>query len=475
MRNAGSVFVARARATSSALHRFWRSIGGVSVAIAAVCAGVLMPSARAGAQGSPTRDTSRVSIDSLAARLERTEAALELLRQQMATESGTSVRTRSRLQIDLWARLLMNGFLSRGPVNSADVPTLVTTEVGPGSTVTRRAVGFSLRQTRVGLSVFVDSVAGATFDGDFDVDFFAGGQSGPDEEYQFPEPRLRTAKFTLRWPRTELMLGGETPLISDLSPVTVASVGVPGFSEAGNLWNWLPQVRLTRELGAITLGNTAMHWAIQGAVLHPFSGITVGSGEEGVDAGVRSGRPYLESRLRTRWGADASPAGAAPGDAGGEIGVGVHQGWIRTADNTLTTSNALSVDARLGLPFALELRGEAYRGRALAGLGGGGIDQNFGIAAAGQTRGKPLRDVGGWTQLNWKAHPAVITGVGCGIDVPNAADLPERERNASCAEHVLWRPAQPLVFGVELRQLRTSYASQVQRGTHLNFSFGFEL
>ena len=91
--------------------------------------------------------------------------------------------------------------------------------------------------------MFVDSVAGASFDGDFDVDFFAGGQAGPEQEYQFPEPRLRMAKFTLHWPRTELLLGGETPLISDLNPVTVASVGVPGFSEAGNLWNWLPQVR----------------------------------------------------------------------------------------------------------------------------------------------------------------------------------------------------------------------------------------
>ena len=115
-------------------------------------------------------------------------------------------------------------------------------------------------------------------------------------------------------------------------------------------------------------------------MLHPFSGLTLGTDDEGVDAGVRSGRPYLESRLRTRWGADATPAGAGPGDAGGEIGVGVHRGWIRNADNALATSDAFSVDARIGLPYSLELRGEGYTGQALAGLGGGGIDQNFGIA-----------------------------------------------------------------------------------------------
>ena len=488
MPDVSSALASRTRGADAAYDRCWKAAVRVATALWVVAA--MMPVARVHAQ-TPWRtrpdsgaiDTNRVAdsasrrvnVDSLAARLERTEAALELLKQQMATESGTSVRTRSRLQMDLWARVLMNGFMSRGQLNSADVPTFATNDPAPSGDVARRAVGFSLRQTRIGLSLFVDSVAGAAFDGDFDVDFFAGGQAGPEQEYQFPEPRLRTAKFTLHWPRTELLLGGETPLISDLSPVTLASVGVPGFSEAGNLWNWLPQIRVTREIATTSIGSTALHWAIQGAVLHPFSGLTLGTDDEGVDAGVRSGRPYLESRLRTRWGADATPAGAGPGDPGGEIGVGVHRGWIRNTDNALATSEAFSVDARLGLPYSFELRGEGYTGQALAGLGGGGIDQNFGIATTTAPFGAPLRDTGGWAQLNWKVHPTVITGVGCGMDAPRLSDLPERQRNMSCAEQAMWRPAQPLLFGVELRQLRTTYATQVLRGTHLNFSFGFEL
>lgn len=481
MRDVSSAFVSRTRGMDAEHDRCWRR--AVGVAAVAVVASVLVPRAYVSAQTS-TRDTSRVadtipvrpSIDSLAARLERTEAALALLRQQMSTESGTSVRTRSRLQLDLWARILMNGFMSRGALNSADVPTFAAPAVNPA--LTPRAVGLSLRQTRIGLSLFVDSVAGATFDGDFDADFFAGGQAGPTEEYQFPQPRLRTAKFTLRWPRTELLVGGETPLISDMSPVTVASVGVPGFAEAGNLWNWLPQIRVSREMATTALGQTPLHWAVQGAVLHPFAGESLEPATDGVDAGVRSGRPYLEARAHARWGTDATPTGAGPGDAGGDIGIGVHRGWIRSPDNSLVTSSAVSVDARIGLPREFELRGEAYRGTALAGLGGGGIDQNFGStpsATSTTTFGVPLRDTGGWTQLNWKAHPAFITGVGCGIDAPSLDDEPLRRRNVVCAEHVLWHPAQPLLFGVELRQLRTTYATGVLRGTHLNLSFGFEL
>jgi len=77
--------------------------------------------------------------------------------------------------------------------------------------------------------------------------------------------------------------------------------------------------------------------------------------------------------------------------------------------------------------------------------------------------------------VNWQAHPAVLTGVGCGIDAPAASDKPDRMRNASCAAHVLWRPAQPLLFGFEVRHLRTDYASRIATGTHFNFTFGFEL
>lgn len=448
----------------------------------------LAPVARGSAQGSPPRPDSsvrdssvrRLSADSLAARLERAEAAVELLRTQLATEASSGVRTRSRLQIELWARILVNGFASFGPLNSADVPTYATEEPSTptgGKAPAAQALGFSVRQSRMGLSVSVDSVLHGTFVADIELDFFAGGAAAPTEEYLFPQPRLRTARFTLRWSRTELLVGSETPLISGLTPVTVASVGIPGFADAGNLWNWLPQVRLTREVGATQLGSTPVHWAIQGAVLHPFSGVQQINEQSGVDAGVRSARPYLQARLRARWGPDEQEvaAGAGRSDAGGEVGVGIHRGWLRLSGDTLTTSDAVSLDARIGLHGGLELLGEAYRGRALAGLGGGGIGQNFGAPVGGAPFGPPLRDSGGWVQLNWRANPTLTTGAGCGVDAADVRDNPVRQRNESCAAHVLWRPAQPLLFGLEFRHLRTTYATRIASGSHINLSMGFEL
>jgi hypothetical protein len=124
------------------------------------------------------------------------------------------------------------------------------------------------------------------------------------------------------------------------------------------------------------------------------------------------------------------------------------------------------------------LRGEAYTGRLLRGLGGGAIGQGFGappVGAPAGTLGPPIRDVAGWAQLNVQPQETLITGVGCGVDLPNRDDAATRLQNTVCAAHVDWRPAQPLVFGIEYRQLGTRYSSGTFGARHLNFVFGFEL
>jgi hypothetical protein len=78
-------------------------------------------------------------------------------------------------------------------------------------------------------------------------------------------------------------------------------------------------------------------------------------------------------------------------------------------------------------------------------------------------------------QLNWRANPTLLTGAGCGIDAADVDDRPVRQRNESCAAHLQWRPVQPLLFGIEYRQLRTTYATHVASGSQITFVFGFEL
>jgi hypothetical protein len=431
-----------------------------------------------GAQQRPRADTARrspdtLALDSLRARLARAEAAIALLREQLAEESESAVRTKSRLHAELLAQVLTNGFVTLGRVNNVDNPQTVLPPPAAGATpATNDALGFTLRQTRIGAAVAVADVLGGTFTGDLDFDLYGGVQDGPGDRRLFPEPRLRTARAQLVWSRTDLMVGSETPLISDLNPMSLAAIGIPDFSAAGNLWNWLPQVRITRELATIGRGSRSVRWAIQGAVLAPYANTVIAGEPDAVDAAERSRRPAIEARLRARWGAEGNrviTGTAMIGDRGGEIGVGMHRGWVATGPGMLEVSQAVSLDAHVVPWRGVELRGEAYGGQLLRGLGGGGIAQNFG------SLGTPVRDVAGWAQLNVQPHPTLVTGIGCGVDLVDPDANPTRLQNTACAAHAAWRPMQPLVIGVEYRQLGTRFATGTFGARHLNLVLGFEL
>jgi hypothetical protein len=163
---------------------------------------------------------------------------------------------------------------------------------------------------------------------------------------------------------------------------------------------------------------------------------------------------------------------------GGEIGVGIHHGWLATAVGRLDASHAISLDGHAVVGPGMELRGEWYAGRLLRGLGGGGIGQNFGRAAATDpvgTLGPPIRDQAAWLQFNVQPHVTVLGGLGCGIDLVNDKDSPTRFQNTVCALHLQWRPMQPLIVGGEYRQLGTRYSTGTYGARHFNLSFGVEM
>jgi hypothetical protein len=397
------------------------------------------------------QDTTRVAadsatLDSLRQRLERAEEAIDLLREQLATQAGSAVQSASRVQLDIFGRVLMNAFANSARVNNADVPLFVV----PGAT---RGAGGSIRQSSLGLALTVPRVLDATFSGDLHLDFF-GGQQPSSGGRNFPLVRMRTARGILRWARGELLFGQESPLVSGVSPVSVASFGTPGFTAAGNLWLWLPQLRATAELG------TALRLAIQGAVLAPTSGDPAGAFDTEPDAAEQSRRPYLQARVRARWGSEEHQ---------GEIGVGAHRGWLRRADNSLLASEAFTIDAIVPLGALLQLRGEGYRGQALRGLGGGGIGQGI------TTTGAPVKDRGGWAQLNLRASSRLELGTGCGVADPDDENLPaQRLRNSECEGHVTLHPGGPVLLSLAYRRHETKYAAETLKNDHINVGLGFE-
>ncbi|MDB4914219.1 MAG: hypothetical protein JWM95_1863 [Gemmatimonadetes bacterium] len=432
----------------------WRAATS-SIALLALIllAGVVLPMelyAQRPASGS-SADSARAAADSLAARLRRAEEAIALLHQQLGEQASTAVTTRSRMQLELTGRIAVHSFYNDGRVNNVDDPQIARPD--SASSIPSSAFGMAIRQTTLGAVITARDVLGGRFVGDIDVDFF-GGQQPSSGGRNFPLMRVRTARGTVKWPNGEIMVGQESPLIVGVNPITPAAIGTPDFATAGNLWLWLPQARGTIE----TSGR--VRFALQGAVIGNITGDGVGTFDTDADAAEKTGRPAGEGRLRVRWGED---------ERAGEVGCGGHVGWVAVPAATRQT-NAVACDAHISLMSGVEIRGEAYSGRGLRGLGGGGISQNIGRSAA------PLSDKGGWGQLNVDVHPVVRVGAGFGEDQPDEPDVPAggRLNNQALAAYTIIKPGGPVFLGVELRRLTTRYATGSVRNNHISISTGFE-
>lgn len=408
----------------------------------------------AAAGAARAQDTSKVGRDSIAARLDRAEEQIRLLQQELADEAQTRVTTRSRMSLEFTGRVLVTGFSNSRRVNNVDDPQFVRPDTASG--LPQGGAGMAIRQTSLGLAVTDPQVFGGNFHGDLDVDFF-GGQQPSTGGRTFPLLRLRTARAMVKWTHGELMVGQDAPLIASGNPTSLAALGTPDFAGAGNLWLWLPQVRAGLETGGpVSIG-------IQGAVLAPTSGDPSNAFDTDDDVAEHSSRPYLQGRMHVRWGSD---------EMAGDIGIGVHQGWLATKGDSLLTSSAFAVDMKVPFTSWLELRGEAYRGQALKGLGGGGIGQGTGL------NGVPVHDEGGWAQLNFKPSSRLLFGAGYGMDDPRDSDLAgvagARLKNVVREAHVHVRPGGPFVLGVEYRRLETTYATGMLANDHVNLSAGIE-
>jgi hypothetical protein len=352
--------------------------------------------------------------------------------------------------------ILMNGFHTSSKVNNSDVPQFALPP-DPADNPADAATGATIRQSRVTVTALVPELLGGALTGELDVDFY-GGQQPSSGGRTFPLLRIRRAFAELTWGRVAVLVGQESPPIAAVSPSSLAAVGFPEFAGSGNLWLWIPQIRVAGDLpptGGVRLGTEV-------AALAPTSGDAQAAFLTQPDIAERSGRPFLQGRLRARWG-DAEEAG--------EISVGGHYGWIVDAAGDRVPSKALAASVWTPLAGGLELRAEGFTGQALAGLGGGGIGQSM------VQNGVAVGTSGGWVQLNARPSASWEIGGGAGVDDPDDEDLlpASRLRNLTFEGHVHWRRL-PATVGLGVREIRTRYSEPVgtRSATHANLGVGFE-
>jgi len=196
-------------------------------------------------------EQARVDAGAAASASQGTEEALKKLEEDQQLTNAklgelyqTRVASASKYRVRLSGIVLLNLFANRGEVDNLDFPALVPPDhpIESGG-----SFGGSLRQSLLSFEVFGPEVRGAKVSADVQFDF-AGGFPNALNGVSFGLARLRTGTVRMAWPNTTLMAGQDVPFFSPLSPSSLASLAVPAFSYAGNLWNWTPQVRIEHRL-----------------------------------------------------------------------------------------------------------------------------------------------------------------------------------------------------------------------------------
>ena len=301
--------------------------------------------------------------------------------------------------------------------------------------------------------------AGGASQGELDVDFF-GGQQPSTGGRTFPLIRLRRAFAELTWQHVAIFAGQESPPIAEVNPSSLASIGFPEFAGAGNLWLWIPQIRVQ---GIANLGQSA-RLGIEVAALAPTSGDAQTAFLTQPDIAERSSRPYLRDQVQCH-------VGRQPGQ--GEVSVGGHYGWLAVGRTGGRTPEPLALSIWTPLAPHLELRAEAFTGQALAGSGRW---WNRTELRAGQRAGRDGRRVGA-AECASHRQPG-RSAPGSVSTIPDDGDLDPataRLRNLAFEGHVAWR-LRPIVVGGELRRIRTRYGPGLGdvSATQLNLAAGFE-
>jgi hypothetical protein len=404
-------------------------------------------------------------------RLARLEEEHGLLQEKVNQQYQTKVESASKYRVRLSGIVLLNAFNNQGAVDSIDVPTFATSRTPQAS---GGSVGATLRQTQLGLEGFGPTLAGARSIADLQLDF-GGGVPDISNGVTSGLLRVRTATARLDWERTSLVVGQDALFLAPQSPTSFASLIVPALSYSGNLWGWIPQIRIERRFDLTAQSGLTL----QGGVLDPLTGeLPVTEYERQPTAGENSRKPGVGARAA--WSQRAFGRDFVLGVAGyySKQNWGFHRdvnGWAGMTD--------------WQIPFAswLKLTGDFYRGSAIGAFGAGtGRSVLFnGLLSDPATSVRALNSMGGWTQLKVIPAPKIEFNTAVGQDNPFAQDVrffgnaqsylnPYLTRNRAGLINVIYRPRSDLLLSAEFRRLRTfEINNSSQAANHMNLAMGF--
>jgi hypothetical protein len=389
----------------------------------------------------------------LGSRVQKLEESTQLLGSKINEQYQTKVETAAKYRARLSGIVLMNAFRNVGASDNLDLPDYA--QPPALGTTSQASFGATLRQTEIGLEIFGPTLAGAKSSANVQFDF-AGGFPSTNNGVNFGLVRMQTASVRLDWQHTSVIAGQDSLFISPLSPTSFASLAIPAFANAGNLWGWTPQLRVEHRFDL----SDQQTVTVQGGILDNLDWETPSNSfSRSATAGESSGQPAYA--MRTAWSRpvfDHSLSFAVAGYYGRQDWP-----WGRDVD-----AWAGMTDWQIPILRRLTLSGEFYRGRGVGGLGGA-IGQTIlygGNPEYATTSIRGLDSAGGWSQLKFQlTRKLELNGVfaednafandvrGFATDANNFGPILGRNRGA--LGNLIYRPRSDLLLSVEFRRLRT--------------------
>jgi hypothetical protein len=369
------------------------------------------------------------------------EERVDIQQQRIEEQAQTKVEASQRFPIRLAGMALFNAFMNSKQSGGVDYP-IVAAPTGAGHG------GATLRQTILGLEFAGPrTIMGGKVSGSVYMDFFSPGGSNP-------AMRLRTASIEIGWKDRSVAAGLEKPIFNPREPSSLAQVGISPLTGAGNLWLWLPQVRVEQE---VHLGASSGMRAQVGVVQTREIG-----GYEGTVA-TEALRPGAEGRFNFYHKLDD--------ERRLEIAAGFHASTTH-AGGVSVPSNLFAMDWFFNPWKPVEFTGVFYSGKNVAHLGSGTrqgfeVENNIGYA---------LPSKGGWGQLTLHALPRLDFHLFTGqVDDANQELIKGSiGKNLLFGGNAYFRLASNVLVGLEASQVRTMYVGQgVRINNHYDLALAY--
>ena len=363
------------------------------------------------------------------------EERLDVVEQRVEEQAQTKVEASQKFPIRLTGMALFNAYANSRGAGGSEYPTIAAAP----------AAGFdgaTLRQTIVGLDFRGPKTFGnGQIQGDVQMDFFTSNNTLAESL------RIRTGYIEIDWADTNLMVGLEKPIFNPREPASLAQVGLSPLTGAGNLWLWIPQVRLEHDLAfGSSAGVRAQMGVVETKESSPYAGSTV-------TGPVAPDRPGLEGRFEFFYKLDNNRRL--------EIAPGFHFSTTHAAGFSIP-SQVFAADMFFNPWPLIELTGVAFTGHNLTNLGTGGVNEGYALMGRNAIG---IGAAGGWGQITLHAlrRTDLHLFVGRQSYSSRVLDGNDVSMNLMFGANVFFRIAPNVLIGPEISQMRTTLFSQLVR------------